>query len=67
MGLILIRILGPSPIYRAAHGANGLQPRSEVSGTTQRAVNVRWVVPLTSLQAAPQENAPRPSAACAAL
>jgi len=58
--------------YGAAHAVEGRgafscgAAWSGVSGTTQHAVNVRWVVPLTPLQAAPQENAPRPSTACAA-
>jgi len=40
---------------------------SEVSGTTQRSFEARWVVPLTSLQAAPLKNAPQPPTTCAAL
>jgi len=57
---------GPGTRYRAAHVAEGREALSsgaawsEVSGTTQRAVTVRWVVPLTPLQAAPLENAPQP-------
>jgi len=67
-----LKVAQESPC-RAAHEVEGRGALfceaawSEVSGTTQRTLKARWVVPLTSLQAASQKSAPRPSTSCAAL